>query len=253
MDLAGTSVLVTGGASGLGEMTARELAEQGAKITVLDMNLEQAQNVAGEMGGLAVQADVTSEDAVKQALDTIEEIHGAPRVVVHCAGVGTAKRVLGREGPMAQDDFERVVSINLFGTFNIMRLSAERMLKLEPLQDGERGVCINTASVAAFDGQIGQAAYAASKGGIVSMTLPIAREFAQHGIRVNVIAPGIFLTPLLYTLPEEAQKALAADIPFPSRLGDPAEFADTVLYMIRNRYLNAEVIRLDGGVRLKPR
>lgn len=253
MKLSETSVLVTGGASGLGEATARLLAEHGARVAVLDLNPQRAQNVAASIGGFALSADVTSDTQMTAALDALQDHQGAARVVVHCAGIGTAARVLGRTGPMPLEDFQRIVTINLVGTFNVMRLAAERMSRLEPMDDGERGVIINTASVAAFDGQIGQAAYSASKGGIVGMTLPVARELAQHGIRVNVIAPGIFLTPLLHTLPEEAQQALAADIPFPQRLGDPAEFADTALYMIRNRYVNGETLRLDGAVRLKAR
>jgi len=184
-------------------------------------------------------------------LDQATEAHGAPRIVVNCAGIGTAGRVLGRDGPLSLEVFQRTITVNLVGTFNVLRLSAARMADLEPREDGERGVVINTASVAAYDGQIGQAAYSASKGGIVGMTLPIARELARVGVRVNVIAPGIFLTPLLYGLPEEAQQALAADIPFPHRLGDPAEFADTVLFMARNRYINGETVRLDGSVRLR--
>lgn len=253
MDISGLSALVTGGASGLGEATARALAAQGARVTVLDRDAARAQAVAAEIGGIAALADVTSEPEVSAALDAATAAHGAPRIVVNCAGIGTAGRVLGREGPMPLEVFTRTIAVNLTGTFNVLRLAAARMAELDPLADGERGVVINTASVAAWDGQIGQAAYSASKGGIVAMSLPIARELARVGVRVNVIAPGIFLTPLLYTLPEEAQKALAADIPFPARLGDPAEFADAVLFMARNSYVNAEVLRLDGGVRLKAR
>lgn len=253
MEIKGCSALVTGGASGLGEATARMLAAQGAKVTVLDRDLARAQRVAAEIGGLAAAADVTSVGEVNAALDAATAAQGAPRLVVNCAGIGTAGRLLGRDGPLPLAAFERTVAINLVGTFNVMRLAAARMAGLEPLADGERGLVVNTASVAAFDGQIGQVAYAASKGGIVAMSLPVARELARVGVRVNVIAPGIFLTPLLFTLPEEAQKALAADIPFPARLGDPAEFADTVLFMARNRYLNGEVIRLDGALRMRAR
>ena len=251
MQIDGCSVLVTGAGSGLGEATARMLATRGARVAILDRDLAKAQAVAGEIGGIAVGGDVTSEDDVNAALDAATSAHGIPRIVVNCAGIGTAGRVLGRDGPLALEMFQRTINVNLVGTFNVMRLAVARMAQAEPLTDGERGVVINTASVAAFDGQIGQAAYAASKGGIVSMSLPVARELARVGVRVNVVAPGIFLTPLLYTLPEEAQKALAADIPFPQRLGDPAEFADTVCFMATNRYINGECVRLDGSARLK--
>lgn len=253
MQIDGTSALVTGGASGLGEATARMLAAQGARVAILDRDPTRATQVASGIGGIALVADVTSEPEVTAALDRATEAHGAPRLVVNCAGIGTAGRVLGRDGPLPLEAFERTISVNLIGTFNVLRLAVARMADLDPLEDGERGVVINTASVAAQDGQIGQAAYAASKGGIVAMTLPIARELARIGVRVNVIAPGIFLTPLLHGLPPEAQVALAADIPFPQRLGDPAEFADTVLFMARNRYVNGEVLRLDGSVRLRAR
>jgi len=251
MEINGTSALVTGGGSGLGEATARMLAERGARVTILDRDGDKARAVAAEIGGIAASGDVTSDPDVTAALDMAEAAHGAPRIVVNCAGIGTAGRVLGREGPLPLEEFQRAITVNLVGTFNVLRLAVARMAALEPLADGERGVVVNTASVAAFDGQIGQAAYAASKGGIVGMTLPIARELARVGVRVNVIAPGIFLTPLLFTLPQEAQKALAADIPFPQRLGDPREFADTVCFMALNRYLNGETIRLDGSARLK--
>lgn len=253
MQIEGTSALVTGGASGLGEATARLLAGLGAKVAVLDRDPERAALVASDIGGIAVPADVTSEAEVVAALDHASAVHGAPRIVVNCAGIGTAGRVLGREGPLSLEVFQRTITVNLIGTFNVLRLASARMAELDAAEDGERGVVINTASVAAYDGQIGQAAYSASKGGIVGMTLPIARELARVGVRVNVIAPGIFLTPLLFGLPEEAQLALAADIPFPRRLGDPAEFADTVAFMVRNRYINGETLRLDGAVRLRAR
>jgi NAD(P)-dependent dehydrogenase (short-subunit alcohol dehydrogenase family) len=255
MNLRDTSALVTGGGSGLGEATARALAAGGARVAVLDRDAERAKAVADDLGGsgLAIVADISSEDAMMAALDSVADAHGPARIVVSCAGIGTAGRILGRNGPMPLAEFEHVIRINLIGTFNVMRLTAARMQALEPLDDGERGVIVNTASIAAFEGQIGQAAYAASKGGIVSMLMPAARELARFGIRVNAIAPGIFLTPLLHTLPPESQKALAEDIPFPARLGDPAEFADAVLFCVRNRYLNGETIRLDGGARLKAR
>ena len=251
MEIAGPSVLVTGAGSGLGEATARAFAAKGGRVTCLDRAGEKAAQVAASIGGIAVTADVTSENEVEAALDAAEAAHGAPRIVVNCAGIGTAGRVLGKTGPLPLSEFQRTISVNLVGSFNVLRLATARMDRLDPLEDSERGVIINTASVAAWDGQIGQAAYAASKGGIVAMSLPIARELARIGVRVNVIAPGIFLTPLLYNLPEDAQKSLAADIPFPARLGLPEEFADSALYLAQARYVNAEVIRLDGAARLK--
>lgn len=251
MKLENVSACVTGGGSGLGEATARGLAKWGAKVAIIDRDIDKARLVADHIGGIAVHGDIISSEDMIAAFDTIGKAHGAARVVVNCAGIGTARRVLGRDGVMPLEDYARVININLIGSFNVMRLGAERMADLEPLEDGERGVIINTASVAAFDGQIGQVAYSASKGGIIAMSLPAAREFARIGVRVNVIAPGIFLTPLLYTLPEEAQKALVSDIPFPVRLGDPSEFADAVKFCIENKYINAEVIRLDGALRPK--
>lgn len=253
MQIKGCSALVTGGGSGLGEATARLLAMRGARVAILDQNAEPASTVAAAISGMSIVADVTSEAQVNAALDTLAAAQGAPRIVVNCAGIGTAGRVLGRDGPLPLEVFERTIRVNLMGTFNVLRLAVARMADLDPLQDNERGVVINTASVAAFDGQIGQAAYSASKGGIVGMSLPIARELARVGVRVNVIAPGIFLTPLLATLPVPAQQALAADIPFPSRLGAPEEFADAVCFMVTNRYVNAECLRLDGSARLKER
>lgn len=251
MEIKNTSALVTGGGSGLGEATARLLAKLGAKVAIVDRDVEKAVGVALDIGGIAFKADVTSEDEINDALDKITDAHGTPRICAHCAGIGGASRIIGREGVMPLEEFQRTINVNLVGTFNVLRLVAGRMSKIELIDDDERGVIINTASVAAFDGQIGQAAYASSKGGIVAMSLPAAREFSRFGIRVNVVAPGIFLTPLLDELPLEAQKALAADIPFPQRLGDPNEFADAVRFCVENKYINAEVIRLDGGVRLK--
>ena len=248
MIIDGISAVVTGGASGLGAATAKALADKGAKVTIVDRNGDAAQRFATEIGAEAAVADVTSEAEVTAALDTAEAFGGTARIIVNCAGIGTAGRVVGREGPMPLEDFERVLRINLFGTFNVARLAAARMAAAE-----QSGIIVNTASVAAFDGQIGQAAYAASKGGIVSLALPMAREFARFGIRVNTIAPGIFLTPLLETLPQDAQEALAAGIPYPKRLGDPAEFAATVIYAVETDYLNGEVIRLDGATRLAPK
>lgn len=251
MEIKNTSALVTGGGSGLGEATARDLASRGAKVSIVDRDIEKAVKVALDIGGIALKADVTSEEEMIDVLDKITDAHGTPRISVHCAGIGGARRILGRDGVMPLEEFQRTINVNLVGTFNVLRLTAERMAKVELIDDDERGVIINTASVAAYDGQIGQAAYASSKGGIVAMSLPAAREFARFGIRVNVVAPGIFLTPLLQELPEKAQKALAADIPFPQRLGDPKEFADAVCFCIENKYINAETIRLDGGARLR--
>lgn len=252
MTLAEKHIVVTGAGSGLGAATVRALAEARAKVTLIDRNLSAAQSVAKECNGLAVEADVSDPDAGR-ALDAAIAAMGPLTGLVNCAGIGTAQRMVGRDGPMPLDAFERVIRVNLLGTFNMMRLAADRMQRNDPDADGARGAIVNTASVAAFDGQIGQAAYAASKGGIVSMALPIARELSRMGIRVNTIAPGIFETPLLQELPDDVQKAIGASIPFPSRLGKPEEFAQTVLFCLTNRYLNAETIRLDGGVRLPPK
>jgi NAD(P)-dependent dehydrogenase (short-subunit alcohol dehydrogenase family) len=253
MDITGHAAVVTGGASGLGAATADALARAGAKVTCLDINLDGARAVADKIGGHAVHCDVTSADAAAAALAQARDRHGAPRILINCAGVGPAKRIVGRDGPMPLADFARVININLIGTFNLMRLVAADMQGLEPLADGERGVIISTASVAAFEGQIGQAAYAASKGGVAALTLPAAREFAQFGIRVNAIAPGIFRTPMLMALPEEAQKSLAAAVPFPKLLGRPDQFASLARHIIENTYINGEVIRLDGALRMAPR
>jgi NAD(P)-dependent dehydrogenase (short-subunit alcohol dehydrogenase family) len=245
MDISGTTALVTGGASGLGAATARCLAENGATVIVFDLDATAAEALAAEIGGVAVAGDVTDEASVNAALDATGS---PPRIIVNCAGIGTAGRVVGREGPMPLASFQRVIGVNLVGTFNVCRLAAARLSDA-----GLSGVIVNTASVAAFEGQIGQAAYAASKGGIVALALPMAREFARFGLRVNTIAPGIFVTPLLGTLPESAQAALAAGIPYPSRLGDPEEFARTVTFIVEMDYLNGEVIRLDGATRLAPK
>lgn len=253
MNISSISAIVTGGGSGLGEATARMLSNAGARVTIFDLNADAAARVANEIGAIACVADVASEDSVNSALDKVEQAHGAARIVVSCAGIGGAARIVGRDGPMPLEDFERTIRVNLVGTFNVMRLAAHRMTSLDEIDGMGRGVFVNTASFAAFEGQIGQAAYAASKGGIVSMALPAAREFARFGIRVNTIAPGIFLTPLLGTLPEEGQKALAANVMYPPRLGQPEEFADTVRFCIENEYLNAEVIRLDAATRLQPK
>jgi NAD(P)-dependent dehydrogenase (short-subunit alcohol dehydrogenase family) len=253
MKLAQQPALVTGGASGLGAETARHLAQAGAKVALLDLNLALAQQVANEIGGLAIQCNVAEAASAEVAVAQARAAHGAARVLVNCAGIGVAQRIVGRQGAMALDDFARVINVNLIGSFNLLRLAAADMINLAPLDDGERGVIISTASVAAYEGQIGQAAYAASKGGIVSLILPAAREFAQFGVRVNAIAPGLFLTPLLLGLPKEAQESLAASIPFPKRLGQPAEYANLVLHIIDNVMLNGEVIRLDGALRMAPR
>ncbi|MEO8242691.1 MAG: SDR family NAD(P)-dependent oxidoreductase [bacterium] len=250
MKLEGASTIVTGGGSGLGEATARLLSAKGANLGVLDVDGDKAAAVAADLGGVALVADVTSEDSVRAALAAQAAVFGPARILINCAGIGTGERVLGREGPMPLANFERVVRVNLLGTFNMLRLVAADMAGIAVPSGESRGVIVNTASVAAFEGQIGQAAYSASKGGIVAMGLPLAREFARLGIRVNTIAPGIFLTPLLHTLPEAAQSALAASITYPPRLGDPIEFAHAVLFAIENEYLNAEVIRLDGATRL---
>jgi NAD(P)-dependent dehydrogenase (short-subunit alcohol dehydrogenase family) len=254
MNISGSSAIVTGGGSGLGEAVARELARLGAKVAVLDVNAEGAQRVAADIGGIACRADITRTEDVEAALDAAEGEHGTPRIVMNIAGIGTAKRVIGKDGsPAPLEDFERVVRINLVGTYNVIRLAAARIVKLEPLADGERGVVLNTASVAAFDGQVGQEAYSASKGGIVGMTLPLARDLAQWGIRVMTVAPGLFRTPLMEQLPEAVQQSLAASIPFPKRLGHPEEFAALAAHIVSNGHLNGEVIRLDGALRMAPR
>jgi NAD(P)-dependent dehydrogenase (short-subunit alcohol dehydrogenase family) len=254
MKISGSSAIVTGGGSGLGEAVARELARQGARVAVLDVNAEGAQRVAAEIGGIACRADITRTEDVEAALNAAEAAHGTPRIVMNIAGIGTAKRVIGKDGsPAPLEDFERVVRINLVGTYNVIRLAAARIAKLEPMADGERGVVLNTASVAAFDGQVGQEAYSASKGGIVGMTLPLARDLAQWGIRVMTVAPGLFRTPLMEQLPAEVQQSLAASIPFPKRLGQPEEFAALAAHIVSNGHLNGEVIRLDGALRMAPR
>jgi NAD(P)-dependent dehydrogenase (short-subunit alcohol dehydrogenase family) len=254
MKIEGQAALVTGGASGLGEATARELARLGAKVAVLDRNAALSERVAAEIGGIACECDITNADSVNAALDKAEAAHGPARILMNVAGVGSAKRIVGKDGRAAPlEDFRRVVEVNLIGTYNVTRLVAAQMAALAPLEDGERGVIVNTASVAAFDGQVGQEAYAASKGGIVSMTLPLARDLAQHGIRAVTIAPGLFMTPLMNELPEPVQASLAASIPFPKRLGKPEEFAHLACAIVENIALNGEVIRLDGALRMAPR
>jgi NAD(P)-dependent dehydrogenase (short-subunit alcohol dehydrogenase family) len=253
MDINGHAAIVTGAASGLGAATARALAAAGAKVTVLDVNEQAALKVATAIGGLVAACDVASSEDVAAALKSAASAHGPARILVNCAGIGPARRIVGRDGPAPLSDFERVIRVNLVGTYNCLRLAAAAMLALEPIADGERGVIISTASVAAFEGQIGQAAYSSSKGGVAALTMPAAREFAQFGIRVLAIAPGIFRTPMVHALPQEAQDSLGASVPFPKRLGEPDEYAELVLHMVRNRYLNGEVIRLDGALRMAPR
>ena len=254
MRIEGHTALVTGGGSGLGEAVARELARLGARVAVLDMNAAGAARVAADIGGLALTADITDSASLGAALDAAEAALGTPRMVMNIAGIGTARRVVGRDGaPAPLEDFERVVRINLVGTYNVVRLTAARIAKLAPLDGGERGVMLMTASVAAFDGQVGQEAYSASKGGIVGLTLPLARDLAQHGIRVCTIAPGLFATPLMKQLPETVQQSLASSIPFPPRLGQPSEFAELAAHVVTNAHLNGETIRLDGALRMAPR
>jgi len=253
MNLNGHPAIVTGGGSGLGAATARALRAAGAKVAILDFNFDAAEAVAADIGALAVRCDVANAGEAGEALRAAEAANGPARVLINCAGVAPAQKVLGKSGTMPLSDFERAVAVNLIGTFNLMRLFAERCATLEPLAEGERGVIVNTASVAAFEGQIGQTAYAASKAGVVGLTLPAAREFAPLGIRVCTIAPGIFETAMLRGLPEAAQASLGASVPFPSRLGRPSEYADLALAIIGNPMLNGETIRLDGALRMAPR
>jgi NAD(P)-dependent dehydrogenase (short-subunit alcohol dehydrogenase family) len=254
MNIQGQAALVTGGASGLGEATARELARLGAKVAVLDVNLAQAEQVAADISGVACQCDITNTESLAAALAKAAEAHGPARILMNIAGIGTAKRIVQKDGsPAPLEEFARVVNINLVGSYNAARLFAAACVKLAPLEDGERGVMLFTASVAAFDGQVGQQAYSASKGGLVGMTLPMARDLAQHGIRVCTIAPGLFATPLMKQLPQAVQQSLAASIPFPPRLGKPEEFAQLACHIVTNTHLNGEVIRLDGALRMAPR
>ncbi|QDL38114.1 SDR family NAD(P)-dependent oxidoreductase [Rhodoferax sediminis] len=254
MNIQGHAALVTGGGSGLGEATARELARLGAKVAVLDVNLANAEKVAAEINGIACQCDITNTDSLQAAIAKAAAAHGPARILMNIAGIGSAKRVVAKDGtPAPLEDFARVINVNLIGTYNASRLFAAECAKLSPLVDGERGVMLFTASVAAFDGQVGQQAYSASKGGLVGMTLPMARDLAQHGIRVCTIAPGLFATPLMRQLPEPVQASLAASIPFPPRLGKPSEFAELACHIVTNTHLNGEVIRLDGALRMAPR
>jgi NAD(P)-dependent dehydrogenase (short-subunit alcohol dehydrogenase family) len=251
-----TVALITGGGSGLGEATTRVLAAQGGKVAILDLAKSNGAAIAKELGGnvLFLEGDVTSEEQVAAAVDKTVATFGAIHIVVNCAGIGTAGKTVGKnDQPLDLAPFKRTIEINLIGTFNVIRLTAARMVKNAPNAEGERGVIINTASVAAFDGQIGQAAYSASKGGVVGMTLPIARDLAQYGIRCCTIAPGIFETPMLMGLPDPARKALEASVPFPSRLGRPSEYAALARHIVENPMLNGETIRLDGAIRMAPR
>lgn len=253
MDIKGVAAIVTGGASGLGAATARALADKGAKVTVLDRDGDGAAAVANGIGGLGLRCDVGDPDGVAAVIDEARAVHGPCGILVNCAGIAPAKRIIGRDGPMNLADFESVIQINLIGTFNVMRLAAAEMAGRTANTDGERGVIVNTASIAAYEGQVGQAAYAASKGGIAALTLPAAREFASIGVRVLAIAPGLFGTPLLLNMPQDVQDSLASTLPFPRRFGKPEEFASLVLHMVGNPVMNGEVVRLDSALRMQPR
>jgi NAD(P)-dependent dehydrogenase (short-subunit alcohol dehydrogenase family) len=253
MNPSGQVAIVTGGGSGLGEATARALAARGARVAVFDIGMERAEKVAAEIGGIAVRCDVSSgEDGERAVAETAERL-ASPRILVNCAGIVAGAKTIGKDGPHPLDLYRKVIEVNLIGTFNMIRLVANRAQQLDPLQGGERGVIVNTASVAAFDGQIGQAAYSSSKGGIVGMTLPVARDLSRSAIRVCTIAPGIFKTPMMASLPEEAQASLGQQVPFPPRLGEPSEYAALALHIIENQMLNGETIRLDGAIRMAPR
>jgi NAD(P)-dependent dehydrogenase (short-subunit alcohol dehydrogenase family) len=254
MQLQGQAALVSGGGSGLGRATAIALAATGARVAILDANETAAKEAATSVGGIAFACDVSDAAATEAAVAAARECHGPARIAINCAGIGTAGRIVERGGAaMPLVNFRRVIEVNLIGTFNLMRLAAADMAQLDPFDDGERGVIVSTASVAAYEGQVGQAAYSASKGGVVGLTLPAARELARYGIRVVTIAPGIFATPMLQGFPQTVQDSLGASVPFPSRLGRPEEYADLVLYLCRNRMINGEVIRLDGALRMAPR
>ncbi|MGI3125970.1 SDR family NAD(P)-dependent oxidoreductase [Nitratireductor sp. PBL-C9] len=253
MNPSGVVALVSGGGSGLGEATARALAARGARVAIADIGMERAEDVAADLQGIAVKCDVRSEEDVQEALRIATEKLGAPRILVNCAGIAIAMKTVGKDGPHPLDLYRRVIEINLLGTFNMIRLFAAQAQELEPLDGGERGVIVNTASVAAFDGQVGQVAYSASKGGVVGMTLPIARDLSRSGIRVCTIAPGIFKTPMMAGLPEDAQASLGQQVPFPPRLGEPSEYAALACHIVENQMLNGETIRLDGAIRMAPR
>ena len=253
MKLNGQAALVTGGASGLGAATAKALASAKVKVAILDTDIEGAQHIAKEIDGIAIECDVSSEKSGERAIGVAREKHGPARVLINCAGIGPAERIVGKTGPMPLENFRRVIEINLIGSFNLMRLAASDMMSLDPLEDNERGVIISTASVAAFEGQMGQAAYSASKGGVHALTIVGAREFAKQGIRVNTIAPGLINTPMLQGLPDPAKESLANTVLFPRRLGEPQEIARVARMLIENDYMNGETIRMDGGIRMQPK
>lgn len=254
MQIAGITTVVTGAGSGMGEATARYLAQHGARVALLDLNVDAARKVADEIDGEAFACDVADAVSAEQAIEDAVSKFGMPRLLVNCAGIATGQRTVGRDGPMPLEDFKRVIDINLVGTFNMIRLAAAQMFELDPATDsGERGVIINTSSVAAFEGQIGQAAYSASKGGVVALTIQSAREFASKGIRVMTIAPGLIDTPMLQGMSDEVRESLSSQVPFPKRFGRPDEYASLVGHIIENEMLNGDVIRLDGAIRLQPR
>ena len=254
MQIDGKAALVTGAGSGLGAATARMLAARGARVALLDMDIDAAKDQAKPIAGLALACDVTDAEQAQQAVAAARAEHGDAGILVNCAGIAPARRVLDRDGPMPLEDFDKVIQVNLVGTFNLLRLAAAGMAALEPQgDDGERGVIINTASVSAFEGQIGQAAYSASKAGVAGMTLPVARELARFGVRVMTIAPGLMSTPMLHGMPDEVQESLGAQVPFPARLGRPEEYAALVAHIVENPMLNGEVIRLDGAIRMQPK
>ena len=253
MELAGQAAVITGGASGLGAATAEALVKAGARVALVDRNAAAAQATATRIGGLGIACDVTDSASAEAAFATARAAHGPVRILVNCAGIADAGRIVGRDGPLPLATFTKVISVNLIGTFNMLRLAAAEMGTLEPGADGERGVIINTASVAAYEGQVGQAAYAASKAGVVGLTIQAARELARSGVRVVTIAPGLINTPMFDGLPEEVKTSLAASVPFPQRLGLPGDYAALALHIMTNRYLNGETIRLDGALRMAPR
>ena len=253
MDMNGQAALVTGGASGLGAATAAALQAAGATVTLLDINPAALEAAAARTGALGIVCDVADPESAERALAQAAAARGPARVLVNCAGIGTAGRIVGRDGPLGLAAYEKVIRVNLIGTFNMLRLASHAMTALPPMTDGERGVIINTASVAAYDGQIGQAAYSSSKAGVVGLTLPAARELARFGIRVMTIAPGLFLTPMLQSLPADIQTSLGESVPFPQRLGTPEEYAALAMHIVANRMLNGETIRLDGALRMAPR
>jgi NAD(P)-dependent dehydrogenase (short-subunit alcohol dehydrogenase family) len=253
VNISGQTAIVTGGGSGLGEATARALATNGARVAVLDIGIERAEAVAKSIGGFAASCDVASAESATTAFADADKALGPARILVNCAGIAIGMKTVGKDGAHPLDAYRKVIEVNLIGTFNMIRLFAERAAQLDPLGGGERGVIVNTASVAAFDGQIGQAAYSASKGGVVGMTLPIARDLARSGIRVMTIAPGTFKTPMMAGMPQDVQDSLGAAVPFPPRLGDPSEYAALAVHIVQNQMLNGETIRLDGAIRMAPK